>query len=335
VVPNGEVILYQAEDGQTNIEVQLSGETVWLSTDKMAQLFQRDKSVIAKHIKNIFKEGELQEDSVVAKFATTADDGKVYQIAYYNLDMIISLGYRVNSYRAVQFRIWATKTLKEYIIKGFAIDDDRLSGKRTNYFDELIERVRRIRTSEANFYEKVKAIFATSIDYDSSAEPAQLFYKTVQNKFHYAITGMTAAEIISSRVNAYKPRMGLVTTKGDNATRQEAKIAKNYLEELELKRLELLVDQFLSFAQLQSIEKRPMYMADWLKKLDDFIVLNDKKILQNAGSISHASMENIVDSEFEIYARKLVEEGSPDGTFTKADFEKALRKITRKRKSTD
>lgn len=249
--------------------------------------------------------------------------------------MFISVGYCVNSYRGVQFRIWATKNLKEFIIKGFVIDDDRLSGKRTNYFDELIERVRKIRTSEANLYDKVKEIFATSIDYQSVTEDAVTFYKTVQNKFHYAITGYIAAETIINRVSASKPRMRLVHTKGDKPTRREAEIAKNYLEELEIKRLELLVEQFLSFAELQSIEKRPMYMADWKRKLDDFIRLNDKEVLTNAGKVSHRHMQEVVSEEFEIYARKLLELAEASGEFTEGDYEKALRKVARRPKKSD
>ena len=276
----------------------------------MAKLFQRDKSVVSRHIKNVLESGELDELSTVAKFATVQNEGKrsvSRNIDFYNLDMIISLGYRVNSHRGVQFRIWATKTLREYMVKGFVIDDDRLSGKRGNYFDELLERVRRIRTSEANFYDKVKNIFSTSIDYNALTDTARTFYKTVQNKFHFAITGQTAAEIIVSRVNAFKPDMGLVHKRGQRVTRSEAQIAKNYLQELELKRLELLVEQFLSFAELQSIEQRPMYMADWIRKLDDFIRLNDKEVLNNAGKVSHKYMQRIVEEEYEIYARKLLE----------------------------
>lgn len=324
----GDIILYQSEDGDIQIEVNLDGETVWLSLDQMAKLFQRDKSVVSKHIKNVLASGELIEGSVVAKNATTATDGKVYQVTYYNLDMIISVGYRVNSYRGVQFRIWATKALREYMVKGFVMDDDRLSGRQTNYFDELVERVRKIRTSEANFYDKVKNIFATSIDYQAGTEEAKLFYKTVQNKFHYAITGLTAAEMIASSVNAFKPKMGLVHTKGDKATKKEAEIAKNYLEKLELKRLELLVEQFLSFAELQSIEKRPMYMADWKRKLDEFIRLNDKKVLTNAGTVSNEHMKKLVAEEFEVYARKLLEANDPDGKFSKGDFDNALRQVS-------
>jgi hypothetical protein len=300
---SGHLILYQSEDGNTSLEVHLKDESVWLTQAQMADLFQCDRSVVTKHINNIFKEGELQQESNVQKMHIASSDKPV---SFYNLDVIISVGYRVNTHRGIQFRIWATKTIREYIVKGFVIDDERLSGKRTNYFDELIERVRKIRTSEANFYEKVKEIFATSIDYQPSTETAKTFYATVQNKFHFAITGFTAAEIIVNRVNASKPRMGLIHTKGERATRKEAIVAKNYLEELELRRLELLVEQFLSFAELQSLEKRPMYMQDWKNKLDEFIRFNDKKVLTNAGTVSHSQMEQIVGEEYSLYTQKLL-----------------------------
>lgn len=304
----GEIILYQSEDGTTKIDVQLRDETVWLSQLQMAELFQTERSVITKHIANIYKDGELSQDSTCAKIAHVQIEGKRKirrVIDQYNLDLIISVGYRVNSHRGVQFRIWATQTLREYLIKGFAIDDDRLSGKRGNYFDELLERVRRIRSSEANFYDKVKSVFSTSIDYETGSDYAKLFYATVQNKFHFAITGFTAAELIVNRVNAFKPDMGVVHKKNAQVTKKEAKIAKNYLQELELKRLELLVEQFLSFAELQSIEKRAMYMRDWLRKLDQFIQLNDKEVLNHAGKISHERMTHIVDEEFEKYTSYL------------------------------
>lgn len=324
---NGDILLFESEDGEVNIEVHLSDDTVWLTLDRMAELFQRDKSVVSRHIKNVIDSGELQENSVVANYATTASDGKTYQVNYFSLDMVISVGYRVNSYRGVQFRIWATKALKEYMIKGFVMDDERLSGRKNNYFDELYERVRKIRTSEANFYQKVRDIFATSIDYNPKAETATMFFKTIQNKFHFAITGYTAPEIIATRVNASKPKMGLVHTKGKEATRAEIHNAKNYLEELELKRLELLVEGFLVHAELQVVEQHPMYMKDWVQKLDDFIRFNGKKILTNAGKVSRQFADVLADEEYEIYARKLLEQGDGSSDFTKTDFENAVRKV--------
>lgn len=296
-----EIILYQAEDGETRIEVTVEGETVWLSQAQMADLFQKDKSVISRHIANVFKEGELIEESVCAINATTAADGKSYNVTYYNLDVIISVGYRVKSHRGTQFRIWATKTLREYIVKGFVIDDDRLSGSQPNYFDELLERVRHIRTSEYNFYEKVKAIFTTSIDYDPRTDYAKQFYATVQNKFHFAITGHTAAELIVRRIGSDKQNMGLTHWKGKIITSDDAKVAKNYLEELEIRRLELMVDSFLSYAELQTVERRPMYMTDWIRKLDEFILFNDKQLLTNAGKVSRKEMEARVRDELAKY----------------------------------
>ncbi len=301
---NGEIILYQTEDGETNIEVTLISDTVWLNQAQMTELFQTTKQNISLHIKTIFKLEELNRDSTVKKFLTVRQEGKrtiKREVEYYNLDVIISVGYRVNTYRGVQFRIWATKTLREYIVKGFVMDDDRLSGRRNNYFDELLERVRRIRTSEANFYDKVESVFSTSIDYQPGLDIAKRFYATVQNKFHYAITGFTATELIVNRVNAYKQDMGLMYKKGDKITRDEAEVAKNYYQELELRRLELLVEQFLSFAELQSLEQRPMYMIDWQRKLDEFIKLNDKQVLTHSGKISHKHMQSVVKEEFEKY----------------------------------
>jgi len=231
-------------------------------------------------------------------------------VKIYNLDAIISVGYRINSLRGTQFRIWATQKLREYIIKGFVMDDERLAegGVKKTYFEEWKERIRRIRTSESNFYQKVRDVFATSADYDPKTDYAKLFYATVQNKFHYAITGLTAAEIVSSRIDSQKENMGLTNWKGEIITREQVQIAKNYLEELELKRLNLLVEQFLSFAELQSVEQRVMYMKDWIGKLDGFLVLNDKEILQNAGNVSHPEMEKKVRGELEKYNRKKIKD---------------------------
>ncbi|MBU2542924.1 virulence RhuM family protein [Patescibacteria group bacterium] len=303
---SGEIIIYKTADGETKIEVQMKNETVWLSQKQMAELFDKDRKTITEHIQNVFKEGELMENSVCRKFQHTAEDGKKYYVNFYNLDVIISVGYRVNSPRGTQFRIWATQKLKEYIIKGFVMDDERLAeGKvKKTYFEEWEERIRRIRTSEANFYQKVRDVFATSADYNSKADYAKLFYATIQNKFHYAITGLTVAEIVSARIDSQKENMGLTSWKGEIITREQAQIAKNYLEELELKRLNLLVEQFLSFAELQSVEQRVMYMKNWIHKLDDFLILNEKKILQSAGDVSHLEMEKKVREELEKYNQK-------------------------------
>jgi hypothetical protein len=302
---NNKIIIYNTEDGQTKIDVLLEHDTVWLSQAQMADLFEKDRKTITEHIQNVFKEGELVADSVCRKFQHTAADKKKYNVNFYNLDVIISVGYRVSSFRGTQFRIWATQKLKEYIIKGFVMDDERLAegNVRKTYFQEWEERIRKIRTSEANFYQKVRDVFATSADYNPKLDYAKQFFATVQNKFHYAITGLTAAEIVVKRVDGAKTNMGLTNWKGEVITRDQAEIAKNYLEELELKRLNLLVEQFLSFAELQSVEKRVMYMKDWIQKLDAFLILNDKEILGSSGSVSRKDMEHKVRGELERFNR--------------------------------
>ena len=308
---DNQILLYETEDGATRVEVLYEGETVWLTQAQMSTLFHKDVRTINEHINNIYQEEELARDSTIRKFRIVRQEGTRQvkrEIDHYNLDMIISVGYRVSSRRGTQFRIWATRTLREYIVKGFVMDDERLQKGGSNYFDELYERVRRIRTSEYNFYRKVRFIFSTSIDYDGNSQEASTFYATVQNKFHYAIHGNTAAELIMQRIDASKRNFGLTTWGGTIVTQKDAIIAKNYLSELEMKRLELLVEQFLSFAELQTLEKRPMYMADWIKKLDEFIRLNDKKILTSAGKVSRKSMEQKVRQEFEIYRSQIMAE---------------------------
>lgn len=242
---NNQIVIYNTEDGQTKIEVKMKDETVWLNQKQMAELFDKDRKTITEHIQNVFKEGELVKNSVYRKFQHTAEDGKTYSVSFYNLDVIISIGYRVNSLRGTQFRIWATQKLRDYIIKGFAMDDERLAeGWVTKtYFEEWEERIRKIRTSEANFYQKVKDVFATSADYSPKVDYAKKFFAMVQNKFHFAITGLTAAEIVSGRIDNKKNNLGLTNWKGKIITREQAQIAKNYLQELELKRLNLLVEQ--------------------------------------------------------------------------------------------
>lgn len=303
---NNQIIIYNTEDGETKIEVAVENDTVWLSQSQMTELFDKDVRTISEHIQNIYKEGELTEKSSIQAKSGNSGIGLVKPIKYYNLDVIISVGYRVKSLRGTQFRIWATQKLKEYIVKGFVMDDERLAeGKvKRTYFEEWEERIRKIRTSEANFYQKVRDVFATSVDYNPKTDYAQKFFATVQNKFHFAITGLTASEIIAKRINSKKENLGLTNWKGKIITRQQAQIAKNYLAELELKRLNLLVEQFLSFAELQSVERRVMYMKNWIEKLDGFLVLNDKKILKNAGSVSHRDMEKTVRKELEKFNRK-------------------------------
>ena len=306
----GQLLLYQTENGEPDIQVMLKDETVWLTQKQMTELFQTTKQNISLHIQNIYKENELTPDSTVKEYLTVQNEGSrrvSRDIDFYNLDMIISVGYRVNSHRGTQFRIWATQRLREYIVKGFVMNDERLANGYTDYFDELIERVRRIRLSEKNFYQKVRDIFATSMDYNSKTEFAHSFYANVQNKFHYAIHGHTAAELISERVNGNKLNLGLTNWKGKIITAHDATTAKNYLGEMELKRLELLVDQFLSFAELRSVERVPMYMSDWITKLDEFLALNEKEILHDLGKVKRTDMEAKVRIELVKYKNQMEE----------------------------
>ena len=301
----GQFLLYQTPDGDSQIEVKLQNDTVWLSLDQMAELFQRNKSTISRHVKNVLEDGELEEKSVVAFFATTATDSKTYSVAYYNLDMIISVGYRVHSYRGVQFRIWATKVLKEYIVKGFAMNDDLL--KRAgggNYFDELLARIRDIRSSEKMFYRKVLEIYALSIDYDPRVEMTQKFFKTVQNKMLYSVHGHTAAEIIYERADAQKDFMGLTSWAGAMPTKPEAEIAKNYLTHEEVKSLNRIVSLYLDFAEMQAEEHRPMYMKDWINILDDFLRISRKDILTHAGKISAKLAKEKADNEYDKFKER-------------------------------
>lgn len=296
---NTEIIMYQTEDGLTKIDVQMSDETVWLTREQMADLFQRDRSVIGKHIKNIFDEGELRKESVWAKFAHTAEDGKVYQVDYYNLDVIISVGYRVKSLRGTQFRIWANSVLKEYLIKGFAMNDELLKkAGGGNYFDELLERIRDIRSSEKVFWRKVLDIYATSMDYDPRMEASVLFFKTVQNKMHWAAHGQTAAEKIYFSADSSKPNMGLYSFRGSYPTQADALVAKNYCNQEELEALNGIVSAYLEFAEMQARRHIPMYMKDWIETLDGFLKLSKHEILTGAGRISAAMAEKKAKEEY-------------------------------------
>ena len=296
---NTELIIYQTEDGQTKIDVYFEGDTAWLNRAQMAELFQRDRSVIGRHIRNVFDEGELDEKSNVQKMHIANSDKP---IEYYSLDVIISVGYRVKSLRGTQFRIWANSILKEYMIKGFAMNDDLLKkAGGGNYFDELLERIRDIRSSEKVFWRKVLDIYATSMDYSANAEESVLFFKTVQNKMLYAATGMTAAELVSGRANALLPMMGMTVIKGSRPTLAEAKTAKNYLNEEELGSLNRLVSAYLDLAELQAMRKKPMYMKDWIARLDDYLRMTDSEVLQNAGSVSHALAEQKAKEEYQKY----------------------------------
>lgn len=325
---NGNIILYQTEDGKSRIEVTLCNDTVWLTADQMAELFQRNKSTISRHIKNVFEDGELNPDSVVAFFATTAADNKKYQVAYYNLDMIISVGYRVKSHRGVQFRIWATQVLREYLVKGFAMNDDLL--KRAgggNYFDELLSRIRDIRSSEKVFYRKILEIYALSIDYDPRTEATMQFFKTVQNKMHFSVHGHTAAEIIYECANAEKDFMGLTSWTGTLPKRTDAEIAKNYLSSDELDTLNRIVSLYLDFAELQAKSHKPMYMKDWIQKLDDFLKLSGKELLSHAGKISAELAKQKADTEYNKFKERTVYSLSPVEIHFLENFEKEQKKL--------
>ena len=327
----GQFLLYQTPDGDSQIEVKLQNDTVWLSLDQMAELFQRNKSTISRHIKNVLEDGELQEEATIANFATVQNEGtrKVERvIAYYNLDMIISVGYRVHSYRGVQFRIWATKVLKEYIVKGFAMNDDLL--KRAgggNYFDELLARIRDIRSSEKVFYRKVLEIYALSIDYDPRVEMTQKFFKTVQNKMHYSVHGHTAAEIIYERADAEKDFMGLTTWSGAMPTKPEAEIAKNYLTHEEIKSLNRIVSLYLDFAEMQAEEHRPMYMKDWINILDDFLRISRKDILTHAGKISAKLAKEKADQQYDKFKERTKNNLSPVEIHFLENFEREQKRL--------
>ena len=299
---NGNIIIYQTEDGLTKIDVNIQGETVWLSLDLMAELFQRDKSTISRHIKNIFSEGELSPEAVVAKFATTATDGKTYQVDYYNLDVIISVGYRVKSVRGTQFRIWATQRLKEYLIKGFTMDDERLKGNGGgNYWKELLDRIRDIRSSEKVLYRQVLDLYATSVDYNPRSEESILFFKMVQNKLHFATHGHTAAEVIYERADAEKPFMGLTTFSGELPALKDISVAKNYLNENELKILNNLVSGYFDLAEISAIEQKPMYMSDYIQQLDAVLTSGNRPLLVGGGSVSHAQAMEKATTEYRKY----------------------------------
>ncbi|MCC8014803.1 MAG: virulence RhuM family protein [Eubacterium sp.] len=302
---NSDIIIYTTEDGLTKIDAAFDGDTVWLSIDQMAELFQRDKSVIGKHIRNIFKEGELLRESVWAKFAYTAADGKTYKVDYYNLDVIISVGYRVKSKRGTQFRIWALGILKEYIQKGFALDDDRLKKLGGGgYFKELLERIRDIRASEKVFYRQVLEIYATSIDYDPKADISVLFFKKVQNKIHYAIHGQTAAEVIYNRADAEKEFMGLTTFSGSQPTLKEAVVAKNYLNENELRAMGQLVSGYLDFAERQAEREQIMTMKDWAEHLDRILTMSGEQLLQGSGNVTHKQAVDKATDEYKKYKKR-------------------------------
>lgn len=324
---HGEFLLYISEDGKSNLEVRLVDETVWLTQKQMSDLFQKDVRTISEHIRNMFEEGELSPDSTIRNFRIVQSEGQRQverDVAHYNLDVIISVGYRVKSHRGTQFRIWATQRLREYLIKGFALDDERL--KRAgggNYFEELLARIRDIRSSEKVFWRKVLDIYATSIDYNPHTETSERFFATVQNKMHWAAHGHTAAEIIYKRADASLPHMGLTSWASEKPRKTDAAIAKNYLSAEELEVLNRIVNVYLEFAELQALSRRPMYMADWIAKLDEFLRISERNILDHTGSISHEEALKKAEIEFEKYRQQLLSEPSP----VERHFEEAVTKV--------
>lgn len=322
-------IIYKTEDGETKIDVRFDKDTVWLTQQTMAELFQTTKQNISQHITNVFDEGELKQYSVVKDFLTTASDGKNYKTKYYNLDMIISVGYRIKSNIATAFRQWATKRLREYIVKGFVLDDERLKNPDLpyDYFEELTRRIQDIRTSEKRFYRKITDIYALSVDYDPTDEQSIQFFKTVQNKMHWAITGKTAAEIVHSRADSKKKSMGLTSFRGEKVRKEDVSIAKNYLNEEELLALNNLVEQYLIFAEGQAMRRVAMHMKDWIKKLNDFLNINDRKILDHAGKISHELALETTTKEYEKYSKKRIKDSDDvlkelDNNIKKLDIKK-------------
>ncbi len=302
------IIIYQDSANNPAINIRLENETLWLTQRQIAELFDKDRSVITKHIKNIFEEGELVENSVCAKIAHTANDGKTYETLYYNLDMIISVGYRVNSKRATQFRQWASKILKEYLVKGFVLDDERLKGQKQDYFDELLERLRDIRSSEARMHAQVLKIFSTAIDYDKDSSQVQELFKTIQNKLHYSAHGRTASEIIFQRADSDKINMGLTNFKGKMPTKKESEIAKNYLNQEELEALNRIVTAYFEFAELSALNREQKSMQEHLEKLNEFLKFSGREVLQGAGKISHQKALEKAHKEYNLYKQKTKEE---------------------------
>jgi len=317
------IIIYQDEDGVTRISVLFSDEDIWLTQDQIAELYNTTQPNISQHISGIIGDGELDDDATHKKFLLVRTEGKRQvkrNIDHYNLDMIIALGYRVQSQVATRFRRWATIRLHEYIQKGFALDDERLKQGGTRYFRELLQRIRDIRSSERNFYQQVTDIYATAVDYDPRSDITKTFFATVQNKLHFAVHENTAAEVIYNRVDNEKPMVGMTNFKGDYITKDDVKIAKNYLSEIELQRLNLLVSQFLDFAELQALEQRPMTMQDWISELDNQIVANHRKLLEGSGNISHKQAIEKAEKEFEIYRKREMKA-------LESDFDKALKAL--------
>lgn len=330
---SSEIIFYQGEDGRSRIQVRLDGGTVWLTQRLLAELFQKDVRTINEHIQNIIEEGELDPEATIRKFRIVQTEGKrevTRLVDHYNLDLILAVGYRVRSHRGTQFRRWATELLSEYLVKGFVLDDERLKEGRTlgaDYFDELLERIREIRASEKRFYQKIRDLYALSVDYDPSTAETKEFFQIVQNKLHWAITGSTAAEIIAERANAGKPNMGLTTWKGVKVRRADVTVAKNYLREDEIRQLNRIVTMYLDYAEEQAERRRPLYMRDWRAKLDAFLAFNERDILKDAGRVSAEVAQRLALDEYEKFERRrLAEEASaPD------ELEEAAKRLAPKK----
>jgi hypothetical protein len=316
------IVIFKTDDKKISVDVRFDEETVWLTLDQIAVLFERDKSTISRHIKNVFDERELEEKSVVANYATTATDDKTYQVNYFNLDVIISVGYRVKSLRGTQFRQWATKRLNEYIRKGFVLDDERLKSGGGRYFRELLQRIRDIRSSERNLYQQVTDIYATSIDYDPKAEVTKEFFATVQNKLHYAVHKHTAAEVVYERVDNKKPVVGMTNFKGDYITKEDVRVAKNYLSEKELQVLNLLVSQFLDYAELQALDEHAMTMSGWILELDKQMLANRRELLDGKGCVSHKQAIEKAEKEFDVYRMREMKQ-------LESDFDRAIKHLTK------
>ncbi len=326
-VTESRILFYQSEDGTSRIEVRLEEGTVWLPQVLIAELYQTTKQNISLHIRNIFDEGELQPDSVVKEYLTTAADGKQYRTKFYNLDMILAIGYRVRSHRGTQFRVWATERLREYLVKGFVLDDIRLKEGRSigaDYFDELLERIRDIRASEKRFYQKIRDIYRLAIDYDPKADTTLAFFKTVQNKLHWAITGHTAAELIAERVDARKPNMGLTSWKGAKVRKGDVTVAKNYLNEEEIRNLNRIITMYLDYAEVQAERKQPIYMKDWVQKLDAFLQFNEREILTGSGQVSMEVAKKLALEEYVKFSRRRIAE---DDEEAEAEFERTVKEL--------
>jgi hypothetical protein len=331
-ITRSQILFYQSENGASRIEVLLEEGTVWLTQALIAELYQTTVPNINIHIRNIFKENELNRNSVIKEYLTTAADGKNYRTLYYNLDMILSIGYRVRSHRGTQFRRWATERLSEYLIKGFVLDDERLrEGKSigADYFDELLERIRDIRASEKRFYQKIKDIYTLAIDYDSQADTTLEFFRTVQNKLHWAITGQTAAEIIAERADASRPNMGLTTWKGAKVRKRDVGVAKNYLDETEIRQLNRIITMYLDYAEVQAERKQPVHMIEWKEKLDAFLKFNEREILEDSGKVSMEVAQRLAVEEYERFSqRRLAEAAAASDT----EFDTLSKKIEQKKR---